>query len=302
MNAAVRLAGRFVGLSADRTSMTAIRMSFRHTARRALHAFESSVIYPWAAYRGWRPSSFRTVQPSDLDYPLGYDDEDGIKDAVRVVAAFTVLSFDRLASLWSQVKWLDQHRIDGALVECGVRAGGASAMMALAHAAFCQPPHRTLHLFDSFAAMPQATGDDGVVVKRLVTEWNAEPNVPADVSMRLLLDRVGYPATLLRQHVGYFEETLPNDGVTLGPIALLRLDADLSQATRVCLAALYGLVSPGGIVVIDDYGFAGCRKAVDEFVRALPTAVMLHRIDCVGRYWVKPLANTMNFPEDPSPS
>jgi O-methyltransferase len=280
--------------------MARIRASLRQTARRALRAFERSIIYPWAAYRGWRPSSFRTVQPGDLNYPLGYDEEDAIKKAVRVVAPFTVLSFDRLASLWSQVRWLDAHGVDGALVECGVRAGGASAMMALAHMASCQPPRRRLHLFDSFRSMPQPTADDGAVVSRLVAEWNAEPNVAAEVSMGLLSDRVGYPNSLLSQHVGYFEETLPKVAASLGPIALLRLDADLFESTRVCLDALYGLVVSYGLVVIDDYGFAGCRKAVDEFVRGLPTPVMMHRIDCCGRYWVKPKVNTMNLPEGSS--
>ncbi|MGH7933522.1 MAG: TylF/MycF/NovP-related O-methyltransferase [Candidatus Binataceae bacterium] len=264
------------------------RMLLRQIARQGLHAFERKVIYPWAAWRGWRPSSFRTVQLDDLDYALGYDDEIAIKAATRVVAPFTLLSFDRLASLWLQVRWLDAHRISGSMVECGVRAGGASAMMALAHMASSKTAQRPLDLFDCFDGALPATDEDGATVKQLVEMWNTQPHCSPDTSKHLILNQIGYPQALLRQHIGYFQDTLPQEADALGPIALLRLDGDLYESTKVCLEYLYDHVAANGIIVIDDYGaFAGCRKAVDKFVARLTSPIMLHRIDCVGRYWIK---------------
>ena len=75
---------------------------------------------------------------------------------------------------------------------------------------------------------------------------------------------------------GWFEKTLPGARDRIGPIALLRIDADWYESVRTCLHALFDLVVPGGFVVIDDYyDWDGCAVAVHEFLaeRRLP-----HRI------------------------
>ena len=49
-------------------------------------------------------------------------------------------------------------------------------------------------------------------------------------------------------------------------IALLRLDTDLYESTKIELNTLYPLLVDRGVLIIDDYGdFPGCRKAVDEY-------------------------------------
>jgi hypothetical protein len=63
---------------------------------------------------------------------------------------------------------------------------------------------------------------------------------------------------------GWFKDTLPN--APIERIALLRLDADLYESTWDALTSLGGRVSPGGIVVIDDYRtMPPCRRAVDDY-------------------------------------
>ena len=63
---------------------------------------------------------------------------------------------------------------------------------------------------------------------------------------------------------GWFQDTVPKNNH--GPIAILRLDGDLYASTKICLEHLYKKVVPGGFIIIDDYGLAGCKKAVDEFM------------------------------------
>jgi hypothetical protein len=49
-------------------------------------------------------------------------------------------------------------------------------------------------------------------------------------------------------------------------IAILRLDTDWYESTKIELEILYPLLQPGGILIIDDYGYwSGSRKAVDEY-------------------------------------
>ena len=69
---------------------------------------------------------------------------------------------------------------------------------------------------------------------------------------------------------GEVSETIPkfareNQGMR---ISLLNLDFDTYEGTKVALENLYDLVSPGGIIVLDEYGKEGWGEsdAVDEFV------------------------------------
>ena len=60
------------------------------------------------------------------------------------------------------------------------------------------------------------------------------------------------------------------------------------ESTMDALTSLYDAVSPGGFVVIDDYGALGnCRKAVHDFLdsrRLTPDIVV---IDACGVWWRK---------------
>lgn len=59
-------------------------------------------------------------------------------------------------------------------------------------------------------------------------------------------------------------ETLP--AAPIEKLALMRLDGDWYESTRDALDALYPRLSPGGWVIIDDYGLPfDCRRAVDEY-------------------------------------
>src|SRR5206468_2643700 len=60
---------------------------------------------------------------------------------------------------------------------------------------------------------------------------------------------------------GPVEETIP--GVAPQRIAILRLDTDWYESTRHELLHLYDRISPGGFLLVDDYGrWRGARKAV----------------------------------------
>ena len=107
-------------------------------------------------------------------------------------------------------------------------------------------------------------------------------------NQRLLRDVIGYPAELTKYHVGWFQDTLPEVAPRLGAIALLRLDGDWYESTRLPLLHLYDKVVPGGIVIVDDYGhYEGCRRAVDQFLAGRDKPILMHHIDYSARYWVK---------------
>ena len=246
----------------------------------------------WACQKGWRPPSLPTEDY--ISAVFGYDDEPEIKKMASLVRHRTMLSFERLATLCLQVRYLDAYQLPGALVECGVWRGGAAAMMVLAHLRSGSVPWRHIHLFDSWQGLPEpdeehdgkfavdfSGGGKGGALKPI-----GQCVAGLDETRTLLEEEIGYPAELIHYHVGWFQETLPRTDV--GEIALLRLDGDWYESTRVCLEHLYSKVVKNGVVVLDDYGYwAGCRKATDEFIDQQSQPIMLHHIDSTGRYFIK---------------
>jgi O-methyltransferase len=69
---------------------------------------------------------------------------------------------------------------------------------------------------------------------------------------------------------------------------VLRLDGDLYESTMDALVPLYDKVSPGGFVIVDDYGaWEPCRKAVDEFRHRHDITDPIIEVDWTGVYWRK---------------
>ncbi len=62
---------------------------------------------------------------------------------------------------------------------------------------------------------------------------------------------------------GLFEDTIH----PRGPVALAHIDGDWYDSVAVCLARIWPVLTPGGVIVIDDYDdWSGCRRAVDDFL------------------------------------
>jgi O-methyltransferase len=261
------------------------------------------VLVPFLCRRDWRRAN---MIPLGADYLLptfGFDEEGTIKGAVSTVKDHTLASFERLATLWQQVRYLDRYNIPGGLVECGVWKGGCAGLMALAHMHNRSTPEREIHLFDSFQGLPQPDrnldGDEAIGIAQGEAEGKdlaiGACVASIEESRHLLIDTIGYPRHLIKIHPGWYSEVIPEAAHLVGNIALLRLDCDWYKSTETCLKHLYSKVSDYGVVVIDDYGhFSGCRRAVDDFVQCLHEPVLLNHIDYTGRFWVK----TCSFPPD----
>jgi hypothetical protein len=226
----------------------------------------------------------------------GYDLEEAARKAAANVVGNTQLSYERLVTLYEQVAYLERRDLPGALVECGVWRGGAAAMMAQANLAEGSR-RRSIHLFDSFEGMPDPEPDkDGPEATRLMetggTDASGRKPVNAaapEEALDLIVNRIGYPEAFVHVHKGWFQDTLPEARTYVGPIALLRVDGDWYDSTKVVFEQLYDLVTPGGVIVIDDYGhFEGCRRATDEFLARHAPDAYLHHIDYTGRYLIKP--------------
>ncbi len=101
-----------------------------------------------------------------------------------------------------------------------------------------------------------------------------------------IIGSVGYPADRVHYVKGKVEATIP--GVAPQTIAMLRFDTDWYESTRHELVHLYPRLSPGGVIIIDDYSdWAGARQATDEYLEQNNVRLLLNRIDYTGRIRVK---------------
>lgn len=143
-------------------------------------------------------------------------------------------------------------KVPGDAAELGVYKGGTALLIARAL------PGKTLHLFDTFAGLPAPGPRD-----RHERGHFAAPEAEVRAFLK---DEPG-----LAFRPGEFPATARElDGTRF---AFVHVDADLEKSTRDALEFFWPRLSPGGAILIDDYGLSTCpgvRAAVDAFQKGRP--------------------------------
>ena len=215
--------------------------------------------------------------------------------AIQAVAQYTMTPPQRIVALRDAVSYLVRAGITGAFVECGVWRGG-SVMAAANELIRLGCPDRDLWLYDTFAGMTAPIELDQTVDGRDGRAWYAaeqakpEPGSSGVIGVSLAVVRrnvasTGYPSERFHFVEGPAEETLRERRPD--QIALLRLDTDFYESTKAELEHLYPRLQPGGILLLDDYGYwQGAKRAVDDYFAG--QSLFFHRIDEAARLLVKP--------------
>jgi O-methyltransferase len=199
--------------------------------------------------------------------------------------ADTMIGVKRLRNICHCVQSVIQNNIAGDLVETGVWRGGGSIMMKAALEAFGDKS-RVLWCADSFEGLPapdiESYPQDAGMIWHTQTDLAiSRDSVVANFQKYGLLDdRVKFLK-------GWFKDTLPT--APIESIAVLRLDGDLYESTMDALNNLYHKVSPGGFVIVDDYGIPEdtCRRAIHDFRAAQRITAPLQDIDGWGIFWAR---------------
>lgn len=223
------------------------------------------------------------------------DFDSGFHPHAAKVRGYTMTSVHRQHALYEAVKYVVANKIAGSFVECGVYRGGSSLLAALTFSELGD--RRDLWLYDTFAGMTPPTEFDSkrnLSAERTVEHFEKSNSGDFNEWCFASLDDVkaclalaNYPAEKVHYVVGDVSKTLVD--TKPGQIAILRLDTDFYDSTKAELEQLYDLLSPGGILIIDDYGsWDGARKAVDEYNVSLSRPLFLARIDETCRIAQKP--------------
>lgn len=189
----------------------------------------------------------------------------------------TYLPVRKLVRIEAALSEIEKNNVTGDIVEFGVALGGSAILLARAAG-----KGRRFFGLDVFAMIPppRSEKDDAKSRERYETIASGQATGLGDdpyygyrhdlyEHVAAQLARFGTPVDGKRINLvkGLFEETLPT--LALEQIALAHIDCDWYDPVRYCLEETARRLTPGGIVVIDDYNdYAGCRAAVDEFLDA----------------------------------
>jgi len=236
---------------------------------------------------GYRVVNLKKPFPPDFN-------EDSI-DVISKVSDYTITSPERIFSLYEAVKYIVKNNISGDIVECGVYKGGS--MMTVAYALLSmQERNRQLYLYDTFEGMSEPDDRDIDWLGRTAVEQLALKPKEAEGSywvysplnnVKKAMELTQYPTDKIIYIKGKVEDTLPKS--IPKKISLLRLDMDWYQPTYHSLLHLFPLLSPGGVLLIDDYGhWQGAREAVDRYIKENNLKILLNRIDYTARIAIVP--------------
>lgn len=212
-------------------------------------------------------------------------------DAVRLEGrdwpsrAHSMIGVRRLENLRWAVETVLRESVPGDLIETGVWRGGACILMRGLLAAHDERSRQVI-VADSFeglpypdaAAFPRDAGDTHHQFRELAVSID---QVKAHFAAYGLLD------AQVKFLKGWFRDTLPT--LKGRRFALVRLDGDMYQSTIESLENLYDRLSPGGFLIVDDYGaIPACKAAVDDFRAERGITEPLQSVDWTGVWWRRP--------------
>jgi O-methyltransferase len=233
----------------------------------------SSAVIPILSEHGWRLVT-RNAEPERRDEGQDWPP-----------TAETMVGVKRLDHVLDCAVAAVEQDVPGDFIETGVWRGGVTILMRGVLAALGDDT-RSVWVADSFEGLPapdieRYPADTGL-------DWSHVEMLKVDVdTVRANFERYDLLDDQVRFLVGWFADTLP--AAPIERLALLRLDGDLYGSTRDALDALYPKVSPGGFVIVDDYGgWESCRRAVDDYRAEHGITAPINAVDWTGVWWQVP--------------
>lgn len=199
-------------------------------------------------------------------------------------ANLSYCGFPKLENLAEAVSRIQKTRVPGRYIEAGVALGGSAILLGR-----LKPSAVPLDLYDVYGMIPPPGANDGGDAHARYEEIRAgiSKGLGGDIYYGYVSGLIDVVKNNLRQFgldpdegnirclPGLFEETLYPEG----SVALAHIDCDWYDSVKVCIERISPQLSPGGIIIFDDYSsYAGCRRAVDEWLaKDKQMQVLFHR-------------------------
>tara|TARA_R110002074_G_scaffold274885_1_gene446439 strand:+ start:3494 stop:5098 length:1605 start_codon:yes stop_codon:yes gene_type:complete len=162
--------------------------------------------------------------------------------------------------------------IDGDFVECGTFRGDMAAFIS----ACCDlsAVNKTFYLFDSFEGFsPRLSSQDDFPDNPKFLEYTNQFYKKEGLYESVVARFAPHPN--VKVIGGFLPETL--DGASPEKISFLHVDLNSWQAETACMEVLYDRISPGGVIIYDDYGwklFHKQKEAADAFMTSRNNSIL----------------------------
>lgn len=207
----------------------------------------------------------RQEPPADPNAPVPptvvapWEKDKSLGDICLHIADRTLVSFSRCSVLYQLA--IQARNLPGDVAEVGVYKGGTAYLLGKV---FSESGDKPLHLFDTFAGMPEVDASRDLHHKGDFADTSLEGVKAFMNGMR---------------NVSFYQGFFPQ---TAGPVAdrkfcMVHSDVDIYPSAKASCEFFYPRLVPGGVIVFDDYGLSSCPgviKAVDEFFADKPERVV----------------------------
>lgn len=215
---------------------------------------------------------------------VGFDHAERANGRDWPAEADTMIGLKRLDNLQHCVTEVVRKNIPGDLVETGVWRGGACIFMRAVLRVY-RDRTRVVWAADSFEGLPRPDDRYPQDVDDRLWDFDHILGISLD-EVKANFVRYDLLDEQVRFLVGWFKDTLPT--APIKQLAVLRLDGDMYSSTMDALQNLYHKLSPGGYVIVDDYGcIPACKEAVDDFRAKHKITERLQEVDWSGVFWEK---------------
>lgn len=199
--------------------------------------------------------------------------------------AESMIGLKRMDNLQECIATIVRDGVEGDLIETGVWRGGACIFMR-ANLKAWGDTSRKVWVADSFEGLPAPNA--AVYEADAGDKLHQFSGLAVGVQqVRHNFERYGLLDDQVEFLVGWFKDTLPT--APFEKLALARLDGDMYESTIQAIEAVYPRLSPGGFLVIDDYGSHASQagRAIHDYREANGITDEIIAIDEFGAYWRK---------------
>ncbi|MBC8548188.1 MAG: class I SAM-dependent methyltransferase [Candidatus Brocadiales bacterium] len=195
----------------------------------------------------------------------------------------TMIGRKRLDNLQWCMEEILRNNIPGDFIETGVWRGGTTIFMRGFLASY-DVNDRFVWVADSFKGVPPSSHKED---EEIDLSASVLPVLAVSLEkVKELFSRYDLLDSQVKFLKGWFKDTLHT--APISKLSLLRLDGDLYESTMDALGALYDKVTPGGFIIIDDYGSVpSCKVAVNTFRKEREIEDELIPVDKHCVFWVK---------------
>ena len=232
--------------------------------------------------------AWQTLQAMNKEIPyrlareVGFDPNLRLEGLDHPSLGHTMIGLKRLDNVQFCVESALADAVPGDLMETGVWRGGTTIFMRAILKAH-QITDRKVWVADSFQGLPPPNEELFPADKGDAHHEQSHLAVSVE-QVKHNFERYGLLDDQVEFLRGWFRDSLPTAPVK--QLAVLRLDGDMYESTMDGLKHLYPKLSPGGYLIVDDYGYLeSCRQAVHDYRNANGITETIHQVDWTGVYW-----------------